>query len=117
MSAVIDHPLEALEQALNAERRALLEHDVDALLHSTAAKIAALRCAETLLPGSTVAPAAVERLTALRVLNQDNNVLLARRRREVTWALRHLGRIESTGVYDCLGQPGARPQARCLGVG
>ena len=36
------HPLEALERALNAERRALLEHDADALLSSTAAKLAAL---------------------------------------------------------------------------
>lgn len=106
-------PLEALEHALNAERRALLEHDVDALLSSTTAKLAALRRAETLLPEA----AAAERLTALRVLNQANSVLLARRRREVNWALRHLGRVESTGVYDSTGQPGARPQARCLGVG
>ena len=113
MSAVVDHPLEALEQALNAERRALLEHDVDALLRSTAAKLDALRRAETMPPSAT----AVERVTALRALNQDNNVLLSRRRREVTWALRHMGRVESTGVYDSSGQPGARPQARCLGVG
>lgn len=113
MSAVIDHPFEALERALNAERRALLEHDVDALLASTAAKLDALRRAETAAPDAATA----ERLTALRLLNQDNGVLLARRRREVTWALRHIGRVESTGVYDCNGQPGARPQARCLGVG
>lgn len=106
-------PLEALEQALNAERCALLEHDVGALLDSTAAKLAALRRAETLPPDA----AAAERLTALRALNQANSVLLARRRREVSWALRHLGRVESTGVYDSTGQPGARPQARCLGVG
>ena len=31
------HPLDALESALQAERRALLEHDVDALLRSTQA--------------------------------------------------------------------------------
>jgi len=115
MGAVVDHPLEALEQALNAERRALLAHDVDALLSSTADKLAALRRAETLPPEA--AAAAAERLAALRVLNQANSVLLARRRREVSWALRHLGRVESTGVYDATGQPGARPQARCLGVG
>jgi len=35
----------------------------------------------------------------------------------VSWALRHLGRVESTGVYDATGQPGASPTARCLGVG
>jgi len=66
-----------------------------------------------------VAPAGIDvaRVTALRALNQANSVLLARRRREVNWALRHLGRVESPGVYDSTGQPGARPQARCLGVG
>lgn len=111
--AVVDQPLQALEQALNAERRALLEHDVDALLASTADKLTALRSAETLPPDA----ATTQRLGALRELNQANSVLLSRRRREVSWALRHLGRIESTGVYDSTGQSGARPQARCLGVG
>lgn len=107
------NPLEALEQALNAERRALIEHDVDALLASTAAKLIALRRAETLPTDA----ASAERLWRLRDLNQANSALLARRRREVTWALRHLGRVESTGVYDASGQPGASPTARCLGVG
>ena len=109
----IEHPLEALERALDAERRALLDNDVDALLASTADKLAALRRAESAQPG-TIGP---ERLEALRQQNQANGVLLSRRRREVGWALRHLGRVESTGVYDSRGQPGARPQARCLGVG
>ncbi|HEY5803454.1 MAG TPA: flagellar protein FlgN [Lysobacter sp.] len=113
MSNIIDPPLDALEQALKAEREALLAHDVDALLASTAAKLAALRRAESLVPEA----AAAQRLTDLRAFNQANGVLLARRRREVNWALRHLGRIESTSVYDSAGQPGARPQARCLGVG
>ncbi|MGY1408010.1 MULTISPECIES: flagellar protein FlgN [unclassified Luteimonas] len=111
--AVADHPLEALERALDAERRALLENDVDALLSSTAAKLDALRRAESAQPGVIAA----ERLEALRQQNQANGVLLSRRRREVGWALRHIGRVESTGVYDSRGQPGARPQARCLGVG
>lgn len=113
MSVVVEHPLEALEQALNSERRALLDHDVDALLQSTAAKLVALRRAEALPADAS----AVERVTALRALNQANGVLLARRRREVNWALRHLGRLESTGVYDASGQSGSRPQARSLGVG
>lgn len=107
------HPLEALELALHAERRALLEHDADALLSSTAAKLAALRQTETLPPDAVPA----ERLLALRDFNQANGVLLARRRREVGWALRHLGRVESSGVYDATGQTGATPAARCLGVG
>jgi hypothetical protein len=113
MSAVLDSPLEALEQALNAERRALLEHDVDALLTSTAAKLAAIHRAEIQPPD----PAAADRVVALRALNQANSVLLARRRREVSWALRHLGRVESTGMYNANGQAGMRPQARVLGMG
>ncbi len=111
--AAAAHPLDALESALEAERRALLEHDVDALLASTAAKLAALRGAEVAPPDVSSAA----RLSRLRDFNQANGVLLARRRREVNWALRHIGRVESTGVYDSRGQPGARPQARCLGVG
>ena len=118
MSSVVDreaavHPLDALEAALNAERRALLAHDADALLSSTAAKLAALRQAENLPPD----PGSAERLLALCDFNQANGILLARRRREVSWALRHLGRVESTGVYDATGQRGASPTARCLGVG
>ena len=98
MSAGIEPALEALEQALKAEREALLAHDVDALLASTDAKLTALRRAESLAADAGSA----ERLGQLRDFNQANGVLLARRRREVNWALRH---------------PGARPQARCLGVG
>jgi len=38
--------------------------------------------------------------------------LLARRRREVNWALRHLGRLDSDAVYDANGQADARPHSR-----
>lgn len=102
-----------LEQALQAERQALLDHDAEALLQSTQTKLAAVRAVEA-LPAGAVAP---EQVRALSELNQANHVLLARRRREVGWALRHLGRVESAGVYDASGQSGVRPQARCLGVG
>ena len=105
--------LDALQRALEDERRALLDNDAEALLQSTQAKIVALRRAETLRPGHAEA----ERVMALSELNRSNGILLARRRREVTWALRHLGRVESSGVYDAGGQAGARPQSRCLGVG
>ena len=105
--------LDSLERALQAERRALLEHDVDALLDSTQAKLSALRQVES-QPLRGDAPA---RVSALSEFNRANSVLLARRRREVTWALRHLGRIESNGMYDAGGQSSTRPQARCLGVG
>ncbi|MGO4551426.1 flagellar protein FlgN [Lysobacter sp. 2RAF19] len=105
--------LDALEQALAAERRALLDNDAEALLISTAEKVAALRRAEALQPDAGIAG----RVAALRDANHANGVLLSRRRREVAWALRHLGRIESTPVYTATGQASARPQARPLGVG
>lgn len=121
MSAVMSAPapvatgdaLDALEQALQDERRALLDNDAEALMRSTQNKIVALRRAESVLPGQAQAA----RVTALGVLNHANSVLLSRRRREVSWALRHLGRVESSGVYDAGGQAGMRPQSRCLGVG
>lgn len=108
-----DEALDSLEHALQAERRALLEHDVDALLNSTQAKLVALRQVES----QPLRDSARERVSELSELNRSNSILLARRRREVSWALRHLGRIESTAVYDAGGQSSARPQARCLGVG
>ncbi|MBF6025582.1 flagellar protein FlgN [Lysobacter niastensis] len=111
MSAV--HPLDALEQALHDERNALLAHDVDALLRSTQAKLEAIRHAQS-LPAEA---AAGERVNALSEMNRANGALLARRRREVSWSLRHLGRIEADTMYDASGQSGARLQARCLGVG
>ena len=105
--------LDALEQALQAERQALLDHDVDALLGSTQAKLVALRQVESRPLSDEISG----RVSALSELNRDNSVLLARRRREVTWALRHIGRLESAGVYDAGGQSSARPQVRSLGVG
>lgn len=111
--ALVGEALDALERALEDERRALLDNDAEALMQSTQAKLAALRRAETLQPGHADAT----RVSALSELNRANGILLARRRREVTWALRHLGRVESSGVYDAGGQAGVRPQSRCLGVG
>ncbi|TMN17015.1 flagellar protein FlgN, partial [Pseudoxanthomonas sp. X-1] len=79
-TATLEHgPLGALEQALQEERRALLDNDVMALLASTEAKVRALRQAEAHPPPA----AAAARLDELRRLNQANGVLLARRRREV----------------------------------
>lgn len=104
--------LDVLEGALQAERQALIDNDVVALLASTEAKVRALRQAES-------APhdlSAADRIAALRILNQANSVLLARRRREVDWALRHLGRTESTGTYSAAGMTASRPQARQLAI-
>ncbi len=105
--------LDALEQALDAERQALLDHDVDALLGSTQAKLVALRQLESRQLNDGMSA----RVLALADFNRANSVLLTRRRREVSWALRHLGRVESAGVYDAGGQSSTRPQVRILGVG
>ena len=102
------HPLDVLEDALNAERRALLDHDVEALLLSTQAKLEALRAAERAGATADDAP----RVLALSELNHANGALLARRRREVNWALRHLGRLDADALYDANGQAGAKPHSR-----
>ena len=112
MSLVAVHPLDALESALQAERRALLEHDVDGLMRSTQAKLEALAAAERV-----ARPDDMARVGELHELNRANAVLLARRRREVAWTLRHLGRTESTGIYNGAGYASAQAQSRWLGSG
>jgi hypothetical protein len=113
MNATEVHPLDALEQALQAERRALLEHDVEALLKSTRDKLDALKAAERV-----ATPDDRDRIAQLHALNRANAVLLARRRREVAWTLRYLGRCEATATYDGSGLARAvRAGGRFLGCG
>lgn len=112
MNMIVD-PLDALELALQAERRALLEHDVDALLQSTQAKLDALAAAER-----TAGPDDMTRVGELHELNRANAVLLARRRREVAWTLRHLGRVDASSTYNGSGYAaGVRVNSRWLGCG
>lgn len=114
MSAVLDQSLERLTAALSEERRAILEHDVEALIRSTQEKLESLRSLENAAP---IASAEFEtRLSALAEANHANGALLARRRREVNWALRHLGRSESAGAYDAQGQTNAVKTTRPLAV-
>lgn len=105
--------LDALAQALAAERRALLDHDIDALIRSTENKLLALQAVEA----AALPPDAGTRVRELAELNRANGSLLARRRREVNWALRHLGRSESAPAYDAHGRTASLTQARSLGVG
>ena len=91
--------LDRLAHALAEERRALLDHDVELLVRSTHDKLAALRELESTLPDG-----GAQRLAELAEANRKNGALLARRRREVNWALRHLGRAESAPEYDAQGQ-------------
>lgn len=115
MSALLDQPLEGLAAALAEERRAILEHDVEALIRSTQEKLDALRLLETAVQGAP-SPEIESRLSVLAQANQANGALLARRRREVNWALRHLGRSESAGAYDVHGQTSTVTATRPLAV-
>jgi len=108
--------LDRLEAALAAERQALLAHDVETLMQATADKLASLRAIEAQGLNAAMAAVLAPRLTALAESNQANGALLARRRREVNWALRHLGRSESDGAYDAQGRTGAVAATRALAV-
>ncbi len=104
---VLDH----LESALLAEREALRGHDVDALMRTTEAKQQALRSAEA--QGATLARTAPERLRHLAQINRENGILLARRRRAVTFALRQLGHSD-TSSYTTRGHYASTPARRVL---
>ena len=114
MSASAQASLDRLESALAEERRAILEHDVQALVRSTQDKLATLRELETLVPSAN--EPFEQRLRELSEANQFNGALLARRRREVNWALRHLGRSESSGAYDANGQTDTVQRSRPLAI-
>ena len=106
-----DEALDRLAAALADERRALLEHDIELLVRSTRDKLESLRHLEADLPSGRG-----ERLAELAEANRSNGALLARRRREVNWALRHLGRTESSGAYDAQGQTSTLSAPRPLAV-
>ncbi|MGE8280482.1 MAG: flagellar protein FlgN [Stenotrophomonas sp.] len=99
MNLSMGDPLERLSDALDGEQRALVEHDVAALVAATGKKLEALRELERHPPLHNG-----ERLKELAERNHANGVLLARRRREVNWALRQLGRSEAAPSYDAKGQ-------------
>ena len=111
-----DAPLQRLSAALDEERRAIVEHDVEALVRCTQDKLDALRALEAAAAGYGVPDELRERLAALADMNHANGILLARRRREVNWALRHLGRTESSGAYDAQGQTSTTSAPRPLAV-
>lgn len=103
-------PLEALEAALEQERQALLLRDVEQLLESTRAKLEALGRIEA----GGFSGTSRERVEALFELNRSNGALLIHRRREVNWALRHLGMNETRGTYGADGSARAKVDARHL---
>lgn len=87
--------VERLAVALADEREALIGGDAGALMRATQAKLDALGELE-----AGIAPDLADRVAELAELNRANGALLARRRREVNWALRCLGRSESANAYD-----------------
>lgn len=103
--------LDRLEAALIAERDALRGHDTEALTRTTEAKIAALRAVES--QGTGLARPGAERLRHLAQMNRENGILLARRRRAVTFALRQLGHSD-TSSYNVRGHYASAPARRVL---
>ncbi|HEV7269085.1 flagellar protein FlgN [Pseudoxanthomonas sp.] len=108
--------LQRLSAALEGERCAIVEHDVEALVRCTQDKLDALRALETAAAGFGFPEELREQLAGLAEKNHANGILLARRRREVNWALRHLGRTESHGAYDAQGQTSSTAAPRPLAV-
>lgn len=104
-------PLQRLALALTDERKALLEHDAEGLLSAVQAKIEALRALER-----GVSADQRPQLRRLAELNRANGLLLTRRRHQVNWALRVLGRSESAPAYDARGHAATLQASRPLAV-
>ena len=107
----MSEPMQRLSEALDAERQALVAHDVHALIRATGAKLDALRALDKALPVGQSSE-----LQELAERNRANGVLLSRRRREVNWALRQLGRSEDSSAYDAKGQSHTLHTRRPLAV-
>lgn len=105
--------MDALAAALEAESRALIDNDADRLLSANDAKLVALRQLQ-LGAGAGVSP---QRLHELMERNRANGVLLARRQRQVRWALRHLGRVDGQQNYGANGRVATYTERRALGIG
>lgn len=114
MAAMAVEPaaLTALAGALRDERGALMENNIEALLHANEVKLKALRDLEANPPTAEFAA----RLAELAEANRENGQLLSRRRRVVDWTLRQLGRQPQTALYDPRGHLSSAPQGRALGV-
>jgi len=113
MNTTVTNPLQQLSDALAGERQALLDHNVEGLMQATGDKLAALRALEANVPAGAEAESLLRQLADA---NRANGALLSRRRREVNWALRHLGRSESASSYDAKGQSSTLRMSRPLAI-
>jgi len=107
----MDTALEQLAAALAEERAALLERDIQRLVHSSQRKREALQVLESSPPAGHD-----ERLPELIEANRFNGALLTRRRHEVEATLRHLGGGEHTPAYDAHGHYRQAQSKRVLAV-
>ena len=106
-----EQALTALDRALDNERSALITSDAETLMEANQAKLAALRQLEALQPE----PEWHDQIRRLMERNRSNGVLLARRQREVRWALRHLGRSDTQAGYGTDGKLSFASKARSFG--
>lgn len=104
--------LDDLAAALTAERDALVAQDVHALVDANRSKLSVLHALEADPPVAEHA-----RVAELAERNRANGALLARRQREVRWALRHLGRAEAEAGYDDRGRVPVQMRSRAFGYG
>ena len=110
---MVAQAIEALANALEDERQALGRNDAEALMEANRAKLSALN----VLEGHPPPPESHARLRELMERNRANGMLLARRQREVRWALRHIGRSETGAGYARDGRLAPAVAARALGIG
>jgi flagellar biosynthesis/type III secretory pathway chaperone len=103
--------LTALRGTLEAERAALIANDADALLRLSDLKLCNLRDVQATACGDDISEIG-EELRALAQLNIANGALIARRRQETVWTLRHLGLYERDSAYDGRGACGNAIKSR-----
>jgi len=103
--------LEQLAQALAEERSALVERDIQRLIHASQSKRAALQALQSDPPDGHD-----QRLSELAEANRFNGALLARRRHEVEASLHHLGGGENIPAYDAHGHYQQAQSKRVLAV-
>jgi len=103
--------LKALRETLEAERAALIANDADTILRLSDIKLRNLRDVR-----ATTQPKLsddfAEEVRALAQLNIANGALIARRRQETVWTLRHLGLYERDSAYDERGACGSAIKSR-----
>jgi len=103
--------LDALAAALEEERCALLEYDIQRLMHASQVKLDALHALESDPPAGQD-----ERLAELLEANHINGAVLAQRRRDLGRTLRTLRQLDDAPGYDAHGRGHSWQNRRSLAV-